>query len=108
MALFEATSQAADKGVFPIVLPPIEALARSLADSTASKEVREDSAVVMVAENVLQRDKAIMAVVGVKPRENSVDDPLLAKTAPRASSSKLVLLSAIKKTPKALRALLSP
>jgi hypothetical protein len=56
----------------------------------------------------LQRDKAIMAVVAVKPRENSVDDLLLAKTAPRASSSKLVLLSAIKKTPKALRALLSP
>jgi len=59
VAILEAFSQAADKGVFPIGLPPVEALARSLADSTASKEVRENSAVVMVTENVLQQDKAI-------------------------------------------------
>jgi hypothetical protein len=32
VAIFEAFSQAADKGVFPIGLPPVEALARSLAD----------------------------------------------------------------------------
>ena len=95
-ALFEATSQAADKGVFPIGLPPVEALARSLADSTASKEVRENSAVVMVTENVLQQDKAIMAAVAVKAREFSVDESFLTKTASRASSSVSVLLSAIK------------
>jgi hypothetical protein len=32
-AIFEATSQAADKGVFPIELPPIESLVRSSAES---------------------------------------------------------------------------
>ena len=95
VAILEAFSQAADKGVFPIGLPPVEALARSLADSTASKEVREYPAVVMVTENVLQQDKAIMAAVAVKAREFSVDESLL-KTAFRASSSVSELLSAIK------------
>ena len=95
MAILEAFSQAADKGVFPIGLPPVEALARTLADSTASKEFRENSAVVMVTENVLQQDKAIMAAVAVKAREFSVDESLL-KTASRASSSVSELLSAIK------------
>jgi len=50
----------------------------------------------MVGENVLQLDKAVMAAVAVKARKISVDDPLLAKTAPRSSSTKFVLLSAIK------------
>jgi hypothetical protein len=51
VALFEATSQAADKGVFPIGLLPIEALARNFSDSTASKEVHENTAVLMVVES---------------------------------------------------------
>jgi hypothetical protein len=107
VAIFQAFSQAADKGVFPNGLPPVEALARSLADSMASKEVRENYVVVMVSENLLQQDKAIMAAVAVKAREFSVDESLLTKAASRASSSVSVLLSAIKKSPSALLTLLS-